>query len=136
MDDYDLDDDENERNASHGAALSNSNDDVGQVSIEEQLPTAKVEEDESDPGLAEWLKIDEEKTVPTYVDDDSETEADSDNADVVENAEDSGNIMDDWFQVKTSDATSASGNQLEKVRIFTIPLHDALRFRYRMTTTQ
>jgi hypothetical protein len=78
----------------------------GPIEEEKQI-FPKVEE--MDPELAAWLKIDEK---PTTLDDndDSVTEADSDNVDRDEVEED----MDDWFQVKGGDAGSSSEQASDK----------------------
>jgi len=100
------------------ATPSKLDDDALMESVEENVVTPKVEQDdEIDPALAEWLKIDEKRpAAPTYVNDDSVTEADSDNADVTQPGEDEDDL-DDWFQVKRPDeaAASESSNLLEKV---------------------
>ncbi len=109
-----MEDEENE----HEVAPSKLDDDAVMESVEENVVTLKVDQDdEIDPALAEWLKIDEERpAAPTYVNDDSVTEADSDNADVTQPGEDEDDL-DDWFQVKRPDeaAASESSNLPEKV---------------------
>lgn len=97
------------------------------VAVEEKTVTPKIEEDKIDPALAEWLKIDEKKpAVPILVNDDSATDADSDNADVAEPDEDAVDL-DDWFQVKRPDESMAweSSHQSEMVRM--------LQLRYTIT---
>ena len=129
-----MEDDEDECDEAAAANL----DDAVMVSVEEKSVTPKVEEDDIDPALAEWLKIDEKKpAAPTYVNDDSATEADSDNADVIEPGEDPVDL-DDWFQVKQPDegAASESINLPEKVWVITIALLIALRSCHRMLVTQ
>jgi hypothetical protein len=108
-DDYNLEDEEGERELSH----TTLDDDTVMVPVdEEKVVTPEVERDEIDAALAEWLKVDEKKpAAPTYVNDDSETEADSDNADVTEDA-----VDDDWFQVKRPDDVASETSKLpEKV---------------------
>jgi len=83
-------------------------------SVEKEVVTPKVEQDDDiDPALAEWLRIDEKKPAAlTYVNDESATEADSDNADVTRPGEDQDDL-DDWFQVKRPG--EAASNLPEKV---------------------
>jgi DNA ligase-4 len=95
-DDYNLEDEENE----HEATPADLDDDAVMVPVEEKSITPKIEQDEIDPAMVEWLKIDDTKSAaPIYVNDDSETEADSDNADVAEPGEDAVEL-DEWLQVQ------------------------------------
>jgi len=104
-DDYNLEDEEDENELSPEAGPAKLDDDAV-VAVEEKMP--KIEEDKIDPALAEWLKIDDEKSaVPILVNDDSATDADSDNVDVAELDEDAVDL-DDWFQVKRPDEAAAS----------------------------
>ncbi|RXW22137.1 hypothetical protein EST38_g3713 [Candolleomyces aberdarensis] len=67
--------------------------------------TPKVEETDEDNGpLSEWFKVkkeDVEESIPRLFPEDSETENDSDNADVAEPEEPD---LDDWFKVKDEPA--------------------------------
>lgn len=104
------------------AELGKVDDDADMVAVEENIFTPKVEEDKVDPSLAEWLKIDEkEPSAPVLVNDDSATDADSDNEDVAEPGEDAVDL-DDWFQVKGPDEAVSESHQ--RVRM--------LRLRYAM----
>lgn len=71
--------------------------------------TPKVEED-LDPGLADWFKVEENAaTIPLVHedDDDSATEDDSDNDDVAPDTAVEVDL-DDWFQVKSMGEGSTS----------------------------
>jgi len=108
-DDYNLEGDEgDEAQESHVPIEATMDIDEVQGPIEEEKEISpKVEE--MDPELAAWLKIDE-KPATIDANDDSVTEADSDNFDRDEVEED----MDDWFQVKGGDAGSSSEQVSDK----------------------
>jgi len=116
-DDYDLQSDE--ENELHPPSLDEYIDiDVSMLPVDEKVATPK--EEELDPELAEWLKIDEKRPASTSdVDDDSVTEADSDNADVAVDSGEVGDDLDDWFQVEGKEGpatnTKAAGKQPEMV---------------------
>lgn len=106
-DDYNLEDDEgDEAQASHVPIEATVDIDEGPIEEEKDI-SPKVEE--MDPELAAWLRIDE-KPATIDANDDSVTEADSDNLDRDEVEED----MDDWFQVKGGDAGSSSEQVSDK----------------------
>ncbi|KAJ7672669.1 ATP dependent DNA ligase domain-containing protein [Mycena rosella] len=68
------------------------------VKIEDVIQP-KIEAEDMDPTLADWFKVEEdEKKVTAGRDSDSETENDSDNADVANEEPDAD--LDDWFKVK------------------------------------
>jgi DNA ligase-4 len=77
------------------SSIDQSNPDSGEVQPKTEEP------DEMDPSLAEWLKVDG-KTESTEIsmknDSDTETDADSDNADVV--VGDETDDLDDWLKVE------------------------------------
>ncbi len=108
-DDYNLEDDEeDEAQESHVPMEATVDIDEAQGPTEEEKQVfPKVEE--MDPELAEWLKIDE-KPATIDVNDDSVTEADSDNVERDEVEED----LDDWFQVKERDASTSSEHAGDK----------------------
>ncbi|PPQ96588.1 hypothetical protein CVT26_006325 [Gymnopilus dilepis] len=111
-DEYDMDVDEEEPESASRAARSVARTERGEeatLSPEEKEVTPKVEEDETDPALAEWFKVDDKNRPPTaeHDDDDSATEPDSDNADVADEAEELD--LDDWVQVKSGNESRLSG---------------------------
>ena len=76
----------------------------------------KVEED-IDPGLADWFKVDEKTTafpLAHEADDDSATEDDSDHADVAPDTADEVDL-DDWFKVKPMNEGSTSTKTVSKL---------------------
>jgi DNA ligase-4 len=83
---------------------------------QDDMITPKVEED-IDPGLADWFKVDE-KTMASPLaheaDDDSATEDDSDHADVAPDATDEVDL-DDWFKVKPMNEGSTSTKSVSKL---------------------
>ncbi|KAF8963440.1 DNA ligase 4 [Flammula alnicola] len=125
-DDYDLGGEEDETTAAEPASAEAStsakaNEDADMTPPEKEI-VPKVEEDEAmDPALAEWFKVEDKRAGPSAendVDEDSVTEADSENADVAEPEEEVD--LDDWFEVKTdnvekaSTSTKAAGKQPEE----------------------
>ncbi|KAJ7449621.1 DNA ligase IV [Mycena latifolia] len=68
--------------------------------IDEDVIKPKMEPEDIDPSLVDWFKVeeDEKKVISTGRDSDSETENDSDNADVAKDEVD--DDLDDWFKVK------------------------------------
>ncbi|KAJ6591668.1 DNA ligase IV [Mycena vulgaris] len=66
----------------------------------EDVIQPKIKAVDMDPSLADWFKVedDEKKIIPDGRDSDSETENDSDNADVANEEVD--DDLDDWFKVK------------------------------------
>ena len=87
----------------------------------------KVEE-VMDPELADWFKVDE-KTAAfplAHEDDDSETEDDSDHADVAPDAADEADL-DDWFKVKAMNEGSTSTNIVSKPANY-LALSDCMSF--------
>ncbi|KAJ7733239.1 DNA ligase IV [Mycena maculata] len=65
----------------------------------EDVIQPKMEAEDVDPALADWFKVEEdEKVVPSGRDSDTDTENDSDNADVANEEPD--NDLDDWLKVK------------------------------------
>jgi hypothetical protein len=91
-------DEEEEAPQSAGPAPRALGDDDGR---DRDIVTPKVEEADEDSGpLSEWFRVkteDVEGSVPLMFPEDSETENDSDNADVAEPEEPD---LDDWFKVK------------------------------------
>lgn len=86
------------------------------MNFQDAMITPKVEED-LDPGLADWFKVDE-KTAALSVaaDDDSATENDSDHADVAPATDEVD--LDDWFEVKPMIEGSTSTKAVSKHVIF------------------
>jgi DNA ligase-4 len=78
---------------------------------------AKIKAEGVDPALADWFKIEDEekKVIPSGKESDSETENDSDNADVAN--EESDGDGDDWFKVKATMDTSNSREDQPDVRL-------------------
>ena len=84
--------------------------------FQDAVITPKVEE-EMDPGLADWFKVDEKTTaflLAHEADDDSATEDDSDHADVALDAADDLEF-DDWFKVKPMNEGSTSTISVSKL---------------------
>jgi len=119
---YDMDgdeDDSNEPEDEHagpsGAAHLDAEEQPMQL-VEENEAIPKVKEEEIDPALADWFKVEEEKdTHPAEHggEEDSVTEDDSDNADVAGEPEEHVDL-DDWFKVKAED--TAEGSSVAGVR--------------------
>ena len=85
-------------------------------SAQDAMITPKVEED-MDPGLADWFKVDEKTTafpLAHEADDDSATEDDSDHADVAPDAADEVDL-DDWFKVEPMNEGSTSMKPVSKL---------------------
>jgi DNA ligase 4 len=85
------------------------------MDFQDAMITPKVEED-LDPGLADWFKVDEMTAalpVAHEADDDSATEDDSDHADVAPEAADEVDL-DDWFEVKPMVEGSTSTKPVSK----------------------
>ena len=63
---------------------------------------------DDDPSLADWFKVDGEisEDVKPPPNSDTETEDDSDHADINPDAEE---LNDDWFKVKAADVESSAG---------------------------
>ncbi|KAJ7760471.1 DNA ligase IV [Mycena metata] len=75
-------------------------DDATDDDDDEAFQKPKVKAEEVDPLLADWFKVEEDEkkpTIPSGKYSDSETENDSDNADVANEPEDD---MDDWLNLK------------------------------------
>jgi len=117
QEDYDMEVEEDAPTFSSAAAGSSANaredegEDLG-ASSEAREGTPKVEEDdEMDPSLADWFRVDKNSSADAHnAEDDSVTEADSDNDDVVEPQELDVDL-DDWFQVKDSEKSSVSAGK-------------------------
>lgn len=94
--------------------------------VETETPVIKEEADvDMDPAMADWFKIDD-KTLPegddSKLDDDSATDEDSDNLDVMEDAEDrEEDDVDEWFSVKKP-ATKAEAFEASESTV-KIPLY-------------
>ena len=106
----DIDEDDNEpedeQAGPSGAAHLDAEEQPMQLFEENEV----VKEEEIDPALADWFKVDEEKDAhPTEHggEEDSVTEDDSDNADVAGEPEEHVDL-DDWFKVKAEDAAEGS----------------------------
>jgi len=120
--DYDMEDEEDAPTFSSAAAGSSANarqdeDEDWGASSKAREGTPKVEEDnEIDPSLADWFRVDKNSSADAHnAEDDSVTEADSDNDDVVEPQELDVDL-DDWFQVKDSEKSSvAAGKKPEAI---------------------
>ena len=92
--------------------------------VDEKVVTPKTQEEELDPELAEWLKIDEKRSASTSdVNDDSVTEADSDNADVAGDSGEVGDDLDDWFQVGGKEGPTTSSKAAGKQPEMVVRLH-------------
>ncbi|KIM44920.1 hypothetical protein M413DRAFT_442894 [Hebeloma cylindrosporum] len=110
-DEYDMDVDEDDSNepGPSGAAHLDVEEEPMRL-LEEKEATPEVKEEEIDPALADWFKVDEKKDAhPAEHDreEDSVTEADSDNADVAGEPEEDLDL-DDWLKVKAEDAPEGS----------------------------
>ena len=113
---YDMDvdeDDSNEPEAEHAGPSGTAHSDAEEQPMhlpDENEVIPKVKEEEIDPALADWFKVEEEKDShpPEHGgEEDSVTEEDSDNADVA--GEPEGDVdLDDWFKVKAEDAVEGS----------------------------
>ena len=113
---YDMDDDEDDSNEPEdehagpsGAAHLDMEVQPMQF-VEENEVIPKVKEEEIDPALADWFKVEEEKDahpVEHGGEEDSVTEDDSDNADVARESEEHVDL-DDWFKVKAEDTAEGS----------------------------
>jgi len=115
MDEYNMDVDEDPngpeaRYAGPSGVVHSDGDDQPMRLLEENELTPKVEEEEVDPELADWFKVDDKKgALPAghEAEEDSVTEDDSDHAGVTREAED-GVDLDDWFKVKIEDEAEGS----------------------------
>ncbi|KAJ7504480.1 DNA ligase IV [Mycena galericulata] len=77
---------------------------------DEEKIQPEIKAEDVDPALADWFKVEEEKIVPRGRESDSETENDSDNADVAK--EEPEDDLDDWFKVKpATDETNPTDEQ-------------------------
>lgn len=128
MEEYDMDTDEddfNEPEAKHAGPSVAAHMDAEEQPrrlFEENEVIPKVEEEEIDPVLADWFKVDEEKDAHPAEhggEEDSVTEDDSDNADVAGEPEEHVDL-DDWFKVKAEDAAEGSNAAVmqPKARLF------------------
>jgi DNA ligase-4 len=111
-------DDAREPEAGHAGpsgAFHSDEEDQPMHLLEENEVIPKVEEEELDPGLADWFQVDNKNdALPAENDaeEDSVTEDDSDHAGVTREAEEEVDL-DDWFQVKTEDAAEGSISKTE-----------------------
>lgn len=109
MEDSDDDDETAKKPRQPASKVDEDKELVCSADSQEAVITPKVEED-TDPGLADWFKVEEKIAMfpPTHeADDDSATEDDSDHVDLAPDAADEVDL-DDWFEVKPMGEASTS----------------------------
>jgi len=116
-DEYNMDVDEedaNEPEAGHAGpsgVVHSDREDQPMRLLEDNEVIPKVEEEEVDPALTDWFKVDDDKkgALPAghEAEEDSVTEDDSDHAGVPREVEEEVDL-DDWFKVKIEDAAEGS----------------------------
>lgn len=119
-------DDSNEPEAGPSGAAHLDGEEQPMQLPEENEVISKVKEEELDPALADWFKVDEEKDAHPAEhggEEDSVTEDDSDNADVAGEPEEHVDL-NDWLKVKAEDVaegSNAAGMQ-PKARFISLPI--------------